>query len=92
MNAASIEKSKRLQRVDDLLATGKKYSTLEISQLAKVCAVNSCISELRDNGRNITCERKGDVWYYQMPERLTCQPPRVERDWRDREYYLPGRA
>lgn len=30
MNAASIEKSKRLQRVDDLLATGKKYSTLEI--------------------------------------------------------------
>lgn len=73
MNAASIEKSKRLQRVDDLLATGKKYSTLEISQLAKVCAVNSCIPELRDNGRNITCERKGDVWYYQMPERLTCR-------------------
>jgi len=30
MNAASIEKSKRLQRVDDLLSTGKRFSTMEI--------------------------------------------------------------
>ena len=61
MNAASIDKSKRLQRVDELLASGKKYSTMEISQLANVYAVNSCISELRANGRDIKCERKGDV-------------------------------
>lgn len=92
MNAASIEKSKRLQRVDELLATGKKYSTMDIIQYANVAAVNSIISELRANGRQIKCERKGDVWYYQMPERLTCLPPKVERDWREREYYLPGRA
>lgn len=59
MNAASIEKSKRLQRVDDLLSTGKRFSTLEIMKYANVCAVNSCISELRRNGRDIKCERKG---------------------------------
>lgn len=90
MNAAKIDKSERLQRVDNLLATGKKFSTLEIVKYAEVCAVNSVISELRANGRDIKCERKGDVWYYQMPEKLTCQPPAVKHDWRDREYYRPG--
>jgi len=90
MNAASIEKSKRLQRVDDLLSNGKRFSTLEIMKYANVCAVNSCVSELRRNGRDIKCERTGDVWYYQMPEKLTCQPPAVKHDWRDREYYRPG--
>lgn len=90
MNAASIEKSKRLQRVDALLSTGKKYSTMDIIQYAQVAAVNSIISELRRNGRQIKCERVGDVWYYQMPERLTCQPPQRKK-WPDTEYYLPGR-
>ena len=89
MNAASIDKSKRLQRVDDLLSTGKRFSTMEIIRYAKVAAVNSIISELRANGRQITCERKGDVWYYQMPEKLTCQPPNVKK-WPDTEYYRPG--
>ena len=91
MNAAKIDKSKRLQRVDDLLSTGKRFSTMEIIQYAKVAAVNSIISELRANGRQITCERKGDVWYYQATEKLTCQPPAVKR-WPDTEYYRPGRA
>lgn len=90
MNAASIEKSNRLQRVDNLLSTGKKFSTLEIVKFAEVCAVNSVVAELRANGRQITCERKGDVWYYQMPEVLTCQPPDVKR-WPETEYYMPGR-
>lgn len=89
MNAAKIDKSKRLQRVDDLLSTGKRFSTMEIIQYAKVAAVNSIISELRANGRQIKCERKGDVWYYQMPEKLTCQPPKV-KNWPDTEYYRPG--
>jgi hypothetical protein len=39
VNAASIENSKRLQRVDDLLSTGKRFSTLEIIQYANVAAV-----------------------------------------------------
>ena len=90
MNAASIEKSKRLQRVDDMLSTGKRFSTMEIIRYAEVAAVNSIISELRANGRQIKCERKGDVWYYQATERLTCQPPDVKHNWRDREYYRPG--
>jgi hypothetical protein len=46
---------------------------MEIIRYAEVAAVNSIISELRANGRQIKCERKGDVWYYQMPERLTCR-------------------
>jgi hypothetical protein len=61
VNAASIEKSKRLQRVDDLLSTGKRFSTMEIIQYANVAAVNSIISELRDNGyRARDKERRGE--------------------------------
>ena len=32
------------------------------------------------------------MWSLNGPEKLTCQPPAVKRDWRDREYYRPGRA
>lgn len=64
MNAARVEKSERLQRVDALLADGAHHSTLDIIQRAGVCAVNSIISELRANGRAISCQRFGDVWLY----------------------------
>jgi hypothetical protein len=64
MNAARIEKSERLQRVDFLLSDGLEYSTLDICIKANVCAVNSIISELRQNGRRILCERRGDIWLY----------------------------
>lgn len=66
MNAAQIDKSPRLQRVDSLLADGNPHSTMEIIQAANVCAVNSIIAELRANGRTIHCERVEDVWFYQM--------------------------
>jgi len=66
MNAAKLEKSERLQRVDALLSSGKQYSTLEIVQMACVCAVNSIVAELRANGRKITCKRFGDQWFYWM--------------------------
>ncbi len=66
MNAAKLDKSDRLQRVDALLSSGKQYSTLEIVQKACVCAVNSIIAELRANGRQITCKRFGDQWFYWM--------------------------
>ena len=66
MNAAKLDKSDRLQRVDALLSSGKQYSTLEIVQKACVCAVNSIIAELRANGRQITCKRFGSAWYYWM--------------------------
>lgn len=44
MNAAKIDKSDRLQRIDDLLSTGKRFSTLKIMKYAEVCAVNSVVS------------------------------------------------
>ena len=66
MNAANIENSNRLQRVLDLLKRGGEYTTLEIIQKAGVCAVNSIISELRQNGYQINCERRADKWFYRM--------------------------
>jgi len=71
MNAARIEKSERLQRVDLLLSDGREYSTLDICIQASVCAVNSIISELRANGRAISCQRVGDVWFYKR-ENAVC--------------------
>ena len=66
MNAAKLEKSTRLQRVCRLLADGQEYSTLDIVKRASVCAVNSIIAELRQNGLEIECSRRGSVWYYRM--------------------------
>ncbi|MGB5147478.1 MAG: hypothetical protein WBN86_10175 [Porticoccaceae bacterium] len=68
MHAARLAHSARLQRVAALLADGRRYSTLEIVLLAAVCAVNSCIAELRANGVPIRCWREGDVWYYQQEQ------------------------
>jgi hypothetical protein len=64
MKSAHLETSERLQRVDQLLADGREYSTLDIVYGAQVCAVNSIIAELRDNGRNIRCRREGNLWFY----------------------------
>jgi hypothetical protein len=66
MNAASIEKSARLGRVLDLLSQGGEFTTLDIIRQAEVCAVNSIVSELRCNGFDITCQRRGDKWFYTL--------------------------
>ena len=66
MHSATLETSDRLQRVDKLLSDGREYSTLDIVTGAQVCAVNSIIAELRDNGRQITCQRRGRYWYCRM--------------------------
>ena len=68
MHNARIHKSQRLQRVIKLLADGREYSTREIIAHADVCAVNSVITELRANGKNITCRREGQAWYYKMEQ------------------------
>ena len=47
MNAAKLDKSERLQRVDALLSSGKQYSTKEISNRTDVYAINSAVAELR---------------------------------------------
>lgn len=66
MNAASIQRSNRLARVYKLLSLGGEYTTLDIVTGAQVCAVNSIISELRTNGYDIKCQRRGDKWFYRL--------------------------
>jgi hypothetical protein len=66
MNAANIEKSARLGRVFDLLSRGGEYTTLDIIKQANVCAVNSIIAEIRQNGFEIACQRRGDKWFYKL--------------------------
>lgn len=59
MKAARLEKSERLKRVLALLKDGRWHSTLDIVMGAGVCAVNSCIAELRANGIPVACRRVG---------------------------------
>jgi hypothetical protein len=66
MKAASIERSSRLNRVLDLLSKGGEFTTLDIIKSANVCAVNSIIAELRQNGFGINCQRRGDEWFYKL--------------------------
>lgn len=66
MNAAIFDKSDRLQRVYKLLKKGGEYTTLDIIQRAGVCAVNSIVSELRQAGYQITCQRRADKWFYRL--------------------------
>ena len=67
LHAAKLEKSDRLQRVHKYLkgCDGEK-STRDIVQAANVLAVNSIISELRDNGIAIDCRRNGSRWLYKL--------------------------
>ena len=57
MNAASVYRSERLRRVRDVLADHREHSTRDIVLEADVCAVNSCVSELRAQGYVIHCRR-----------------------------------
>lgn len=59
MHAARIDRSARLQRVLALLSDGAEHSTLDIVIGAGVCAVNSCVAELRANGYEVHCRRAG---------------------------------
>ena len=62
---AKIEDSERLQRVHKLLSDGRWHSTREIMREADVCAVNTCIAELRANGCPIVtyCSGRGRYGY-----------------------------
>ena len=70
MHAAAVDTSDRLQRVLAVLSDGAEHSTLDISQSAGACAVNSCVAELRANGHVITCRqvfRTGrHIWLYRL--------------------------
>jgi len=66
MKAAKIENSPRLQRVAKYLSDGLKHSTRDIMYSAHACAVSAAVSELRENGFDIKCQRVDNVWYYRM--------------------------
>ena len=71
MHAARLAESPRLQRVLEVLSDGREHSTLDISQQARVCAVNSCIAELHANGKSISCRQVveplfGRIWVYRL--------------------------
>ena len=71
MHAARLDRSERLGRVHAVLSDGLDHSTLDIVREAGVCAVNSCVAELRCNGAVISCrqastEAGGRIWFYRM--------------------------
>ena len=68
MKAASLERSDRLSRVHELLLQGGEFSTLDIIKQANVCAVNSIVAELRENGVSVSCQRRGERWFYKLEE------------------------
>ena len=76
-HAARVESSPRLQRVLSALRgardAGRRglgfmewLSTRDIMQTAFVMAVNSCVSELRENGYGIECKREGKFFMYRL--------------------------
>ena len=66
INYAKLETSDRLRRELAVLSDGREHSTLDIQAYARVCAVGTTVSELRANGFSISCQRRGDVWFYRM--------------------------
>ena len=68
MNAAPLS-SNRLQRVLKVLSDRAKHTTRDLIRKANVCAVNSIVGEIRQNGIAVNCERKGNRWYYWMGEK-----------------------
>ena len=72
MHYGRIERSPRLQRVREVLRDCRWHSTRQIMAEANVCAVNSCISELRANGFQIDCEHRMQdghrLFYYRLTQ------------------------
>jgi hypothetical protein len=66
MHYARLANPPRQQRVLRLLSSGREYSTRDIVQLAGVLAVNSIVSELRQNGVPVTCRRQKRVFFYRI--------------------------
>ena len=73
MNAAHLDTSPRLQRVLGFLSDRREHTTRDIVIGAQVCAVNSCIAELRMNGFDITCRQDmvegRRYWHYRLASR-----------------------
>ena len=59
MHHARLQNSPRLRRALKALqgARGREMSTWELSRAADICAVNSTVAELRENGAEIACRQ-----------------------------------
>lgn len=73
MNHASLKRSARLRRaLSALIAARGWVSTMTLIRRARICAVNSVIAELRENGCDISCEQRTDPatgkrrWVYRL--------------------------
>ncbi|WP_282060065.1 hypothetical protein [Roseobacter litoralis] len=71
MHSARLATSPRLQRtLDALRRADGEISTYDLSRSAKICAVNSCVAELRVNGAEITCRQQVEngkrTFYYTL--------------------------
>jgi len=67
MNHAPFD-SPRLQRCYAALREYGELSTLDLIRIANVCAVNSCVAELRANGISVNCRRAEGKWLYKLAE------------------------
>lgn len=68
MHYARLEHSPRLQRLLSVLRQGGWYSTRDLVKKAEVVAISSAVDELRANGFEVQCERRGRYWYYRLPQ------------------------
>ncbi|MBF9049914.1 hypothetical protein GTA62_12920 [Roseobacter sp. HKCCD9010] len=71
MHHARLHTSPRLRRALKVLQEARgEITTYELSRAADICAVNSVIAELRENGAEITCRqaiRDGQrLFYYRL--------------------------
>ena len=76
MKHRKLGKNATLQRVLKVLRIARSQgdgsiTTMQISKRAKILAVNSVISELRENGCDISCEQRVDTlgqrrWFYRL--------------------------
>ena len=70
MHSADLMISARLQRVYRVLSDGAEHSTRDLMWSADVCAVSTCVNELRANGCIINCRQEhtehGRIWLYLM--------------------------
>ena len=75
MNAAHPATSPRLRRVLLLLGDRQWHTTRDIVRDADVCAVNSCIAELRAQGATIDCSVVSVGGARRFRYRLMSMPP-----------------
>ena len=75
MHHARLQTSPRLRRTLKVLQQAHgEMTTYELSRAANICAVNSVIAELRQNGAEITCRQAVKNGQRRFYYRLTKSP------------------